>query len=123
MTLAEIGKRLGQHGLEQIASVARPETILAFAVTSMAPTTASTRGGRDQPKDRRVDYWTGARKSRLGIQSHCGRVAKIWAMAFPIRTSGMSAPLWYRSCSQALSANEMAGWLVRKPFFSLGPLA
>src|SRR4051794_33799373 len=31
MTLAEIGKRLGQHGLELIASVARPETILAFA--------------------------------------------------------------------------------------------
>ena len=30
MTLAEIGKRLGRKGLTQIASVARPETILAW---------------------------------------------------------------------------------------------
>jgi putative transposase len=30
MTLAEIGKRLGRLGLNQIASVAKPETILAW---------------------------------------------------------------------------------------------
>jgi hypothetical protein len=29
MTLAEIGKRLGRRGLNQIAPVAKPETILA----------------------------------------------------------------------------------------------
>ena len=30
MTLAEIGKRLGRKGLSQIASIAKPETILAW---------------------------------------------------------------------------------------------
>jgi putative transposase len=30
VTLAEIGKRLGRHGLNQIASAAKPETILAW---------------------------------------------------------------------------------------------
>ena len=30
MTLAEMGKRLGRKGLNQIASVAKPETILAW---------------------------------------------------------------------------------------------
>src|SRR3954451_12641889 len=30
MSLAEVGKRLGRKGLNQIASVAKPETILAW---------------------------------------------------------------------------------------------
>ena len=33
-TLAEIGKRLGRQGLNQIASVAKPETILAWYASS-----------------------------------------------------------------------------------------
>jgi hypothetical protein len=33
-TLAEIGKRLGRRGLEQVAGVAQPDTILALPITS-----------------------------------------------------------------------------------------
>jgi putative transposase len=36
MTLAEIGKRLGRKGLSQIASIAKPETILAWYRKLMA---------------------------------------------------------------------------------------
>jgi hypothetical protein len=50
-TLVEIGKRLGRKGLEEMARVATPDTILAgfrswWRRSSMAPSTGRTRVGQ-----------------------------------------------------------------------------
>jgi len=60
-TLAEIGKRLGRKGLEQVARLAKPDTILAWyrqlvLRNSMAAESAARRAGRASVQRSRI-WW------------------------------------------------------------------
>src|ERR1035437_4229981 len=63
-TLAEIGRRLGRKGLEKVASVAQPDTILAWYRRLSAPT--SVRAPRPRHEVRRgIPGDTGRRRSEV----------------------------------------------------------
>jgi len=72
-TLAEIGKRLGRKGLEQVARLAKPDTILAwyrqlvaekFDGCKKAP---HARPAARQSRDRESGGSLGSRELRLGL--------------------------------------------------------
>src|SRR3954468_15491825 len=88
-TLAEIGKRLGRAALQQVACVAKPETILAWYRRLIARkfdgSKFRTSPGRPRiARSRRARCPLRQRELRLGIRSHC-------------RSRGQSRPLCFRS--------------------------
>jgi hypothetical protein len=80
-TLAELGKKLGRHALEEVDSIVTPDTLLAWHRKFVAqkfdgsqqrkppgrPPVACGVGGVGRPY--------GAGESLLGVRSHCRRLA------------------------------------------------
>jgi hypothetical protein len=95
MTLAEIGKRLGRKGLSQIASIAKPETILAWYRKLIAQKFDGSKHRNYPGRPRTSREMTElvlrmARENRTwdmtASQGPCG----IWAIPFLIRRSATS---------------------------------
>jgi hypothetical protein len=71
-TLAEIGKRLGRKGLEQVARLAKPDTILAWHRQLVAEKFDGCKKRRSpgrprQSRDRESGGSLGSRELRLGL--------------------------------------------------------
>jgi putative transposase len=81
--LAEIGRRLGRQGLQQVARLAKPDTILGwyrqlvaekFAGSKTAPL---ARSAARPCRDRESGGSFGPRKLWLGLRSDCGALANL----------------------------------------------
>src|SRR5215467_13657808 len=69
--LAEIGKRLGRKGLQQVARIAKPDTILGCIVAAAKFDCSKQRrspGTAHQLRDRGSGDSLGTRKLRLGLR-------------------------------------------------------
>ena len=92
-TLAEIGKRLGRKGLQQVARIAKPDTILGWYRKLVAAKFDGSKQRRSPGRPRispeiedlvirlavvrytdLAHYPLGRRKLRLGLRSDCGSV-------------------------------------------------
>ena len=76
-TLAEIGKRLGKKALEEVASIVKPDTILAWhrkLITTKfdGSQNASRQGDRRSTRHWRCWWCASARESLVGLRSHRG---------------------------------------------------
>ena len=94
-TLAEIGKRLGRKGLQQVARIAKPDTILGWyrkLVAAKFDGSKQRRPTAHQFKDRGSDCSVGARKLRLGLRSNCGSVGQPGAPGVRSDRGQRSAP-------------------------------
>jgi putative transposase len=111
-TLAEIGKRIGRQALEQVASVATPETILAWYCKLIARkfdgSKHRTYPGR--PAVRREITELIVQMSRENSGWGYDRIAgalKNLGHSVSDQTVGTSCSGRYRSCSEAPPANEL----------------
>ena len=82
--LAKIGKRLGRKGLQQVALIAKPDTILGWYQTGRCEvrrleTAPVARQTAHQLRDRGSGDSLGTRKLQLGLRSDCGSVGQLGA--------------------------------------------
>jgi hypothetical protein len=86
-TLAEIGRRLGRKGLQQVARLAKPDTILAWyrrlvAENSTVPSSAARRAGHAPVQRSRIWWFAWLARTRAGATTG------LWSIGQP-GTSGV----------------------------------
>jgi len=81
-TLAEMGQKLGKKALAEIATIAQPETILAWHRTRLPQTDDSAPPRKSVGRPRIDPVWGsvggthGSRESFMGLRSHSGGTAQ-----------------------------------------------
>jgi putative transposase len=115
-TLAVIGNRLGRRGLEPVATAAKPGTILSWFRKLVAQKFDGSRHclylGRP-PIARRITELIVrlARENRgWGYDRIAGALQNLGHRVSD-QTVERPTPLWYSSCSQASSADELADFI------------
>src|SRR4051794_21467572 len=111
-TLAAIGKRLGRQALQQVALVAKPETILGWYRKLIARKFDGSKHraypGRPTVGREITDLIVRmARENRDWGYDRIAGALKTSDTTFPTKLWLMSYAGWYRSCSEAPRANEL----------------
>jgi len=120
-TLAEIGKRLGRRGLEQVAGIAQPDTILAWYRRLIARKFDGSKR-RSYPGRPPIDGKTealivriGQRELRLGIRSDRGSPGQPRPSGVGSDGGERAQAVWHRTGTEAAPEDHLEGVHFRPP--------